>query len=59
MAWAEEWEKMTGAAEVARASRAVCTEVCDRSTISPSLFISFTTVCREYMSHLYSQPLAI
>jgi hypothetical protein len=44
-AWAEEWEKMTGASEAARASLAVCWEVWDRSTMIPSRFISRTTVC--------------
>ena len=33
--------------EAARASLAVCWEVCDRSTMIPSLFISWTTVCKR------------
>lgn len=43
MAWADEWEKMTGALEVANASSIVGTDTCDRSTIIPSRFISVTT----------------
>ena len=61
MAYAEEWENITGAWnwqcffpilqcsfstwETERASLAVWTEVWERSTIMPSLFISCTTVC--------------
>lgn len=45
MAWAEEWEKIIGALEVARASSIVGTDTCDRSTIMPRRFISDTTSC--------------
>ena len=49
IAWAEEWEKMTGASDIARASPAACWEVWERSTTIPSLFISCTTVCKWNM----------
>ena len=49
IAWAEEWEKMTGASDIARASLAVCWEVWERSTTIPSLFTSCTTVCKWNM----------
>ncbi len=45
LALAEEWEKMTGASLTARASRAVCMELWERSTIIPRRFISSITVC--------------
>lgn len=42
-ACADEWEKMTGACVTAKTSRIVCADVCDKSTIIPSRFISRTT----------------
>lgn len=41
-AWAEEWENMTGAFETAMASFMVLIDTWDKSTMIPSLFISFT-----------------
>ena len=48
--------------EAARASLAVCWEVCDRSTMIPSLFISWTTVCKRQASwkpYTASQPFGL
>ncbi len=42
-AWAEEWEKITGASATSRASCMVAGDVCDRSTSMPSQFISRIT----------------
>ncbi len=39
----DEWEKITGAAETARASRIVVAATCERSTSMPMRFISRTT----------------
>ena len=44
---ADEWEKMTGAFETARASFIVFTDTCDKSIIMPSRFISIITVYIE------------
>ena len=43
IARAEECEKITGACDTRSASSIVPSEVCDRSTSMPSLFISSTT----------------
>lgn len=45
IAWADEWENIIGAFDVASASSMVGTETCDRSTIMPRRFISDTTSC--------------
>ena len=42
-AYAEEWEKITGAVETSSASRIVSALTWERSTIMPSRFISATT----------------
>ena len=44
-AYAEEWEKMTGAVLVSSASLIVLRETCDKSISIPNRFISATTVC--------------
>ena len=60
-AFAEEWEYITGASLTAMASEAVCIELCERSMIMPSRFISSITVCegrKEGRAHFPDLPVA-